>query len=151
MSDKLIKIFVSFFYIGEVPWAPGTVASLAAVLLYAIVQPVFLIYFVLLLSVTVLGLFWCTEAERIYGHKDPSGVVIDEVAGMLLACFLMPLDAKVLFVAFVLFRFFDITKIYPINKLEKCRGGLGIMMDDIMAGIYTNMIMHVAMRWLKIV
>lgn len=151
MSDKLIKLIISFFYVGDIPFAPGTFASLAAVFLYMIVQPVFLLYLAVLFGMTVLGLILCGEAERIYAQKDPSGVVIDEVAGMLLACFLLPPEPKVLVAAFLLFRFFDITKLYPIKNLEKCRAGLGIMMDDIMAGIYTNIIMHVAVHWLKIV
>jgi len=115
-----------------------------AVLLYIVMQQAFLLYVVVLLGITALGLIISESAERIYGRKDPSNVVIDEVAGMLLACFLLPIKPWVLIWTFIILRFFDITKVYPINRMEKLKGSIGIMMDDIIAGLYTNVIMHIA-------
>ena len=84
--------------------------------------------------------------EAMVGRKDPGCVVIDEVAGVLIAFFLLPPVPNVLWTAFFLFRAFDMFKIYPANRFEACKGGTGIMMDDIIAGIYTNLVMHAALR-----
>ncbi|HLF17346.1 MAG TPA: phosphatidylglycerophosphatase A [Candidatus Omnitrophota bacterium] len=144
MSDKLIKLIATFFYVGSVPYAPGTVASAVGVLIYLILQPVFPLYLLVLVGLVLLGLIISEPAEGVLKRRDPPEVVIDEVAGMLLACFLLPPQPSVLIGAFVLFRLFDITKIYPIKRLENLKGSLGIMADDLMAGIYTNIIMHIA-------
>ena len=74
--------------------------------------------------------------------------MIDEVSGMLIAVFLLPVDFKVYLIAFFLFRAFDMFKIYPINKLESLPGGKGIMMDDIVSGLYTNIIMQIVLSFL---
>ena len=78
--------------------------------------------------------------------KDPSCVVIDEVSGVMIALFMLPIIPSVLFTAFFLFRAFDMFKIYPANKIEKLPSSYGIMFDDIIAGIYTNMTMHIALK-----
>lgn len=150
MSDDFVKLIVSFFHIGNVPKAPGTAASLAGALIYLILQPLFLIHIFLFAIITAMGFIVGEAAEKAYKKKDPPQVVIDEVAGMLLSCFLLPAKISVIFWAFVLFRLFDITKIFPIRNLEKMQGGVGIMMDDLMAGLYTNLIMHIAVA-LKII
>ena len=69
----------------------------------------------------------------------------------MIALFLLPLDWPVLITAFFLFRALDMFKLYPVNQMEKFEGGLGIMMDDIVAGVYTNIVMHIAIRWAGIV
>jgi len=139
----LINTLSSFFYVGYIPGAPGTWASLLAVIIwlllpvYSIVVQILIVSFAFLIGIYVAGL-----SEINSGVVDPSFVVIDEVAGMWLALLLMPrvpapqhLILAVL--AFILFRIFDITKLYPINKLEQMSGGFGIMMDDIAAGLLT--------------
>jgi phosphatidylglycerophosphatase A len=75
-------------------------------------------------------------AERALGRKDPGAIVIDEVAGMALAVLLLPRTAGVLLAAFVLFRVFDVVKPYPANALQRLRGGAGVMLDDLVAGVY---------------
>jgi len=151
VSDRLIKLLASFFYIGHSKYAPGTLASAVAVLIYIIVKPAFLLYCITLLVVTALGFMISEAAEKAYQQKDPSCVVIDEVAGMLLACVFLPLKPWVLLWAFLAFRFFDITKIYPIKQLENLKGGIGIMMDDLMAGIYTIFVIQLAILFKLIV
>jgi phosphatidylglycerophosphatase A len=84
--------------------------------------------------------------EKIVGKKDPSCVVIDEVAGSLVAFFLLPKTIPVLVTAFFLFRAFDMFKIYPMDKMEALPGAVGVMMDDVIAGLYTNIIMQIAVR-----
>jgi phosphatidylglycerophosphatase A len=75
-------------------------------------------------------------AERALGRKDPGAIVIDEVAGMALSVLLLPRTAGVLLAAFVLFRVFDVVKPYPANALQRLRGGAGVMLDDLVAGVY---------------
>ena len=87
--------------------------------------------------------------ERYWG-KDPSKVVIDEVSGMAIGLLLLPVNVKYLFAAFILFRFFDIVKPLYIRKIEALPRGWGIMLDDVAAGIYTNVLLQ-AVLWFKLV
>ena len=96
--------------------------------------------------ITVTGFIVSDRMERIVKQKDPSCIVIDEVSGVMIAFFLLPFSWPVIFTAFFLFRAFDMFKIYPVNKFEPMPGGVGVMMDDIVAGIYTNIVMHIAIR-----
>ena len=128
---------------GYIPVAPGTWASLLAVIIW-IFLPVesALIRTIIVSSAILIGIFVAHLSEIYSGIVDPSYIVIDEVAGMWLALLLIPQirfpeQLPLFFVAFVVFRFFDITKIYPINKLEQIGGGFGIIIDDIVAGIFT--------------
>ncbi|MGE0269143.1 MAG: phosphatidylglycerophosphatase A [Candidatus Omnitrophota bacterium] len=151
MTSSFIRLISTFFYIGNVPLAPGTLASLAGALLCIILSKSILFYLVVLAGVTVIGLLVSGPMEDILGRKDPSCVVIDEISGIMLSFFLLPLKWPVLITAFFLFRALDMFKLYPVNEFEKFEGGLGIMMDDIVAGIYTNIIMHIAIRWAGII
>jgi len=139
----LINTLSSFFYVGYIPGAPGTWASLVAVVIWvllpvqSIVAQILIVSFAFLIGIYVAGL-----SEINSGVVDPSFVVIDEVAGMWLALLLMPRVPyphylTLALLSFIIFRFFDITKLYPINKLEQMSGGFGIMMDDIAAGLLT--------------
>ncbi|MDQ1560145.1 MAG: phosphatidylglycerophosphatase [Pyrinomonadaceae bacterium] len=89
-------------------------------------------------AVTYLGIWAATQTEKITGRKDPGIVVVDEVAGQLITFIFLPWDspAWLLVVGFVLFRVFDIWKPYPIRRLESLEAGLGIMADDVLAGVY---------------
>jgi len=151
MVKNLSKILATFFYIGYIPCAPGTVASAVGVLLYIVIESPFILYISAFLIITVLGFIVSGSVEKMLGMKDPACIVIDEVAGILLALFLLPLKWPVLIAAFILFRVFDIFKPYPVNKFENFKGGTGIMLDDLMAGLYTNLIMQVALRWVGII
>ena len=91
------------------------------------------------------GVFTSAETEKELG-KDPSVVVVDEMAGMTCSLLFLPKTLIVWFAAFLLFRFFDILKPYPIRQLENIKGGWGIMLDDIGAGIFTAVIMNICMR-----
>jgi len=95
------------------------------------------------------GIWASGKMEKLAGKKDPSCVVIDEVAGILIAFFLLPAQWPVIITAFFVFRAFDMFKIYPINRFEKLPGSWGIMMDDVVAGLYTNIVVHVALIILK--
>ena len=91
------------------------------------------------LAITLLGVWAGARVEKLHGAKDPQKVVIDEVAGQLIALIAVPLQVEswwTILLAFVLFRFFDIVKPYPASRFEGLHGGLGIMADDVVAGIY---------------
>lgn len=122
--------------VGHAPLAPGTAASAVTALLLWVVpfsRPA-LVAFVIV--VTVLGTWAAHEAERVLGGKDPGAIVIDEVAGMALAALAIPPTLGGLLAAFLLFRLFDIVKPYPANALQRCPGGVGVMLDDLVAGLY---------------
>ena len=82
------------------------------------------------------------RAEKISGITDPSFVVIDEVAGQLITLFLLPFSWKILIAGFILFRVFDVIKPFPARRAEKLHGGWGIMMDDVLAGLYGNILLQ---------
>lgn len=151
MNDSLIRMLSTFFYIGRWPAGPGTAASLAGAFLAVIFQNNWFLYIVLFIAVTVTGFKVCDRMEEIEEKKDPGCIVIDEVSGILIAFFALPLNWATFWTAFFLFRAFDMFKIYPVGKFEKLGGAKGIMMDDIMAGIYTFVIMQIAVRLAGIV
>ena len=130
--------FAAFgFGSGCSPKAPGTAGTLVAVLLYWPLQflPVYL-YVCMLLLTFILGVWLCGKASKALGVHDHGGIVWDEFVGFLITMFLIPITWQSLLVGFLLFRLFDIFKPWPISYLDKnCHGGLGIMLDDIVAGI----------------
>ncbi|MFA5059896.1 MAG: phosphatidylglycerophosphatase A [Candidatus Omnitrophota bacterium] len=149
MSNNLVKIISTFFYMGYFPGAPGSMASIAGVLIFMILFDSIVLYLLCLSVVMAAGIWASGKMEKLAGKKDPSCVVIDEVAGILIAFFLLPAQWPVIITAFFVFRAFDMFKIYPINRFEKLPGSWGIMMDDVVAGLYTNIVVHVALIILK--
>lgn len=146
MSGKTLKLLATFFYVGDIPLAPGSAASMVGVLIYMCLYSSLGLYVITVLTITILGFMVCGRVERMFNERDPSFIVIDEVAGVLLAFFMLPLTWPVLLTAFFLFRAFDMFKLYPVNKFEDIQGSAGVMLDDLFAGLYTNLTMHVAMR-----
>jgi phosphatidylglycerophosphatase A len=142
------KLIATALFSGYAPFAPGTVGSLLAVLIYW-----FLInsnLFLLLLSVCffILGVFTSEEFEKRYGH-DPSVVVIDEVVGMWISLLFVEKGILNVFVAFLMFRVMDVLKPFPARHFDKMSGGFGIMMDDVIAGVYANILTHIFTSFLK--
>jgi len=146
MSDKLTKLLATFFYIGDFPLGPGSLASIVGVLIYIALYQNPAIYVILILAVTFLGFMVSGRAEEILKQKDPSCIVIDEVAGVMVAFFMLPLTLPVVLTAFFLFRAFDMFKIYPVDKFEQMEGAKGVMIDDLFAGFYTCITMHIAIH-----
>ena len=143
MPKFLIRITSTFFYVGYFPLIPGTAGSLAGVIVYFLVKENPLAYILTLAALLILG-FWASgKAEKLIGKKDPSSVVIDEVCGMLLSLAFLPYNIKLVIIAFFIFRLLDTLKPFPIGRLERLKGSLGIMTDDLVAGIYTNIILQV--------
>lgn len=143
---RLIKMTTSFFYIGHSPFAPGTLGSLAGLLIYFVVKDKFPIYIFSLLFIFMLGIMFSTEAEKIYKRKDAKMIVVDEVCGMMLSLFLVPYNFWIMWLGFLLFRVFDILKPPPARAIEKFSGSFGVMFDDIIAAIYTNFILQIVAR-----
>jgi phosphatidylglycerophosphatase A len=104
------------------------------------------LYIAVTVLVTMVGFLVSGRVEANLKKKDPSCIVIDEVAGGLIAFFLLPINFPVLITAYFLFRAFDMFKIYPVDRFESLPGSTGIMMDDLFAGLYTNIVMHLALR-----
>ncbi|HRD01142.1 MAG TPA: phosphatidylglycerophosphatase A [Candidatus Saccharicenans sp.] len=134
---KLSEVISTFFGTGFFPLAPGTLASFLALLIYRYIlsRLAWPYYLLLLLFVVASGIYFSTIYARHLNLKDPGKIVIDEVAGQLLALFLVKPDWKWLATSFLLFRFFDIIKPLGIKRLEKISWGWGIMADDLAAGL----------------
>jgi len=141
MKYSLARVIASTFYIGFIPGAPGTYASLATVIAFFLINQSYgelspLIHFGVLCLITLIGVPAASIASKKSGVEDPSWVVIDEVAGQWLAFLFIPFGWLNLIIGFAAFRVFDIWKPWPIRKLESLPGGVGIMADDLLAGVY---------------
>jgi len=143
---KISKLTTSFFYLGHSPFMPGTLGSLAGLLIYFVVKDKLPIYIFSILFLFALGMIFSSEAERIYKRKDAQMIVIDEACGMMLSMFLVPYSLWAMILGFILFRTFDILKPPPARRIENFSGAFGIMFDDVIAAIYANFILQIATR-----
>ncbi|MBI4041247.1 MAG: phosphatidylglycerophosphatase A, partial [Deltaproteobacteria bacterium] len=136
MKQSLIMLFATGFGLGKLPWAPGTWASVLGIGFYFLIAPLSLSSQVLILFGFILFSIWiASQAEKFLGQKDASVIVIDEIAGMGCALIGSSLSMTSIIIGFILFRFFDILKPFPISWVEKkLTGGMGVVMDDVVAG-----------------
>ncbi|MCX8117825.1 MAG: phosphatidylglycerophosphatase A [Desulfobacterota bacterium] len=141
--DRFILLLGTGLGTGYAPFAPGTMGTLLAIPLYyglsEIPSPLY--------ELTLAGLFflsvWVAEkAGALLGQKDDPRIVIDEIMGFFVTTLWMPKTVLFILVGFVLFRFFDILKPPPIRLMEKMRGGYGVVLDDVVAGLYANLLLH---------
>jgi phosphatidylglycerophosphatase A len=130
-------VLASVFGAGYAPVASGTVGSLVTALAIWLLPLTPLRIAVALGVVVVIGVWAGSRVERVLGRKDPGVIVIDEVAGMLLSMVLLPRTLPVLATAFLLFRVFDVWKPFPARESQALTGGMGVMVDDLIAGLYT--------------
>jgi phosphatidylglycerophosphatase A len=121
---------------GYSPLAPGTAGSLVTLVALWVIPFTRVTLTATLIVVTLAGIWAASRVERVLGVKDPGMIVIDEVAGMLLSVLLLPRTVPVLLVAFLLFRVFDIWKPFPAGASQALAGGFGVMVDDLIAGVY---------------
>ncbi len=133
----------SFGGIGFAPYAPGTIGSIAALPIVIVLSNHHWWYIAITILLFVAGTFVGNKAEMIYHEKDPGWVVVDEVVGMLISFFLVPISGFSVIIGFILFRLIDISKVFPLNQLEKVPGGLGIMLDDAIGGVMVNIILNI--------
>jgi phosphatidylglycerophosphatase A len=129
-------VLASVFGAGYAPVASGTVGSFVTVVAIWLLPLTPLRILVALVVVTLVGIWAGSRVERVLGRKDPGVIVIDEVAGMLLSVILLPPTIPVLVTAFFLFRLFDIWKPFPARESQALTGGVGVMVDDLIAGVY---------------
>ncbi|NOR68123.1 MAG: phosphatidylglycerophosphatase A [Methylomarinum sp.] len=137
-------LFLAFgFGSGLVRKMPGTMGTLAAIPVYLIfMQSNIWVYSALTVLVSVSGIWICGAAAKLLGEHDFGGIVWDEIAGFLITMWLVPYSWYTLLLGFILFRFFDILKPWPIKWIDqKVEGGLGIMLDDVLAGIFAGLIL----------
>lgn len=148
MKNRLAMLFSSTFYIGYIPGAPGTYASIATTLIFFLVshfwQPLNpALHLSVVCLISLIGVLAASRASRITNTEDPSFIVIDEVAGQLVTFLFLPPSAFNLISGTLAFRLFDIWKPFPIRRLESLGGGAGIMADDLLAGVYGNLLLQI--------
>ena len=154
LSFTLLKNPVHFlalgFGSGLAPKAPGTFGTLMAVPIYLAIKDLELSLFLAIITfVTIVGVFICERSSKLLGVHDHPGIVWDEFAGFLITMIAVPFDWLWLLLGFILFRFFDIVKPWPIKSVDaKMQGGLGIMMDDVIAGVFAGLCLH-SIIWLS--
>lgn len=146
---QLAVALASFGYVGYFPIAPGTAGSLAALPLFALIRWAGGPWIELgaIVVVFAVGVWAASQTEIALGRKDPGIVVIDEVLGMLITLALLPATIPVIILGFLLFRVLDVIKPFPAAQLEHLHGGLGIMADDAVAGLYAYLLLRVCI-WL---
>ena len=139
-------MIASGLYTGLSPIAPGTVGSLGALIIVVIIpQPKDIGLSLLIVFFFIIGAIAASAMEKKFG-KDPSIVTIDEFVGMWTSLLLLPKTFPIMLAAFFIFRIADILKPWPANWFDKKNGGLNIMMDDVIAGVYTNILLQLGIR-----
>ena len=147
------KLIATGLGLGYIPKAPGTMGALGGCLVAILLQqytawPNELL--ALLIAIFFLAGVYCSNKLEPSWGKDPSKIVIDEIVGMWIALWALPSEWYCTIAAFVLFRFFDIYKPLFIKKTESLKGGWGIMMDDVLAGVYTNIVIQLFIIFAKV-
>ncbi len=140
----IFRYIATLGFIGYIPFAPGTFASLFAFIVYILAKPSAHLLMVSLLFIIPVGVIASHFTEKLLKEKDSRHIVIDEFCGYLLSVLFIPFTFIHALSAFLLFRIFDILKPFPIRKIESALpGGSGIMADDIAAAVYTNMVLQI--------
>ena len=142
LRDKVCLAITTCFGVGYTPLLPGTAACVIALIIVFLIKGQVFLFIVVFISL-VLAFSLSTRAEHLLGEKDSKKIVIDDFAGLLISFLFIPHHYKLLIIGFFLFRMFDILKIPPADKIEKCHGAKGIVGDDVVAGIYTNLVLHI--------
>ena len=151
LQRKFVLFIVSGAGVGYSPYFPGTMGTLLAIPIsmgfnrIAVGAPLPSVLLLVVLTVGAIRL--STKAAELLRQKDPQVIVIDEVIGFMIANYLAPARLAPLILSFLLFRCFDIAKIFPMARLEKLPGGTGIVLDDVMAGVYTFILVQSARHW----
>ena len=153
LKDRAVLLLATACFIGTVPFAPGSLGTLAGLPICYILSTVDIRIAVAgIVGFVLLAVIIAQKAEKILQKKDPKAVVIDEMAGVMVAIAGLPFRPTVVILGYLLFRLFDILKPFPIRQVErKLPGGWGIVMDDVAAGLFSNIILrtllHVFNLW----
>jgi phosphatidylglycerophosphatase A len=144
--SRAVILFISQgAYAGRFPLAPGTAGTFVGLILFLVMQDLAPVHYLALsILIILVGTWTAGRAEIILGHTDSPSIVIDEVAGYLVSMFMVPSGWLFVVSGFLLFRAFDIIKPWPLRRLQELHGGPGVMLDDIGAGIYSNILLQIA-------
>jgi phosphatidylglycerophosphatase A len=144
---RILALSIATCGVGYFPLMPGTFGSLVGVAIFLALVRIPVLVVLSIAVITLAGIWAGSRTEELSGRKDPGKVVIDEVAGQMIALFPLILFTRwstvAVIVSFTLFRFFDIVKPYPAGRFERLKGGLGIMCDDLVAGVYAAVIVSI--------
>lgn len=133
---------------GFCPILPGTAGTIVAIPICYVLSSLPLVLYALIVAVSfVLSVFVSEKAQKHWGKKDDRRIVIDEIMGFLITMLGVPATLAAVVSGFILFRFFDIAKPPPIRRLEKVGGGYGIVLDDVMAGVYANLVLQLVLSF----
>ena len=145
MLKRIVIFLATGCYVGYSPVVPGTTGTLAAIPIYFLLSHLSPLYYLAILLGSIYVAIWASDrAEVILQSRDCRHIVIDEMVGFLVTMFIVPPTWRNILLGFFIFRALDIIKPFPIRALEeRVRGGYGVVLDDIIAGIYGNLIIHV--------
>jgi phosphatidylglycerophosphatase A len=146
VKDFLVKTITTGFGVGYLPLMPGTYGSLVGLGIFWLVRDNLIAQATAILILLSLGFWLSGPAEKLFKQKDPPRIIIDEISGMLLSLLFIPYDLTLALIAFLLFRILDTLKAYPSGKIQHIRGSIGVMGDDIIAAVYTNLILQIVTR-----
>ena len=142
--NRFFLFLAAGFGAGYVPMAPGTAGTLVAIPIFLVLSPIpFPLYELTIVAFFFFASWISGEAERCWGRKDDPRIVIDEITGYLITMLWLPKTTLFIILGFFLFRFFDIVKPPPIRLLEKVKGGYGVVLDDVLAGVYANIVLQI--------
>jgi phosphatidylglycerophosphatase A len=149
LFSRIPLLVATGFYLGRFPYAPGTVGSLAGFLLFLPFRHLpWTIHLLIAGVLFAVGTYAAGMAERELARRDPSAVIIDEIAGCWVAVLAIPPYHLPLLSAVALFRVFDIWKPFPADRAQRLPGGWGVMLDDLVAGVYANLCVRLFGWWL---
>ncbi|MBW2489009.1 MAG: phosphatidylglycerophosphatase A [Deltaproteobacteria bacterium] len=143
-GERAVLFMATGFFIGRIPVASGTFGSLIGLpLCFLLSRLNFLKSASVILIFILFAIGIASAAEKILKQKDPGQIVIDEIAGLMVALAGLPFNLKTVFAGFIVFRVFDILKPFPIRILDtSVKGGSGVVLDDVLAGIYSNLVVR---------
>ena len=144
--ERAVLFLATGFFIGTVPVAPGTFGSIIGLPICFLISRLDILIGVICTVLFILLAIWvAAAAEKVLKKKDAGEIVIDEIAGLMVTFMGIPFTLKTVIVGFIIFRAFDIIKPFPIRFLEKkVAGGSGVVLDDVLAGLYGNLILRLA-------
>lgn len=149
LSEQIILFFAFGFGFGFIKPAPGTWGTIPGVIIAYFVMPYTSLHIGILIFISLIGIYLCGKASDILGVHDHGGIVIDEIAGVLLTLLFFEPTLQTLIIGFIWFRIFDIIKPFPIRWIDrKISGGFGIMLDDIIAGIFAWLALAATLNFL---
>jgi phosphatidylglycerophosphatase A len=151
--ERAVLFLATGFFIGTVPFAPGTFGSIIGLPICFLISQLDIWPSVIYTILFILFAIWiAAAAEKVLKKKDAGEIVIDEIVGMVVTFVGLPFTLKTVIAGFIIFRTFDILKPFPIRTLEKkVAGGPGVVLDDVLAGLYANLILRLAIYTLGII